>query len=61
MRVRPSNTGFGIWDLPQESSIKAKFGTKLGLATKLTKSKTVPKGYKNGPKKVPNFAFMELS
>ena len=27
---RPSNTGFGIWDLPQESSIKAKFGT-LGL------------------------------
>ena len=26
---RPSNTGFGIWDLPQESSIKAKFGTSL--------------------------------
>ena len=27
---RPSNTGFGIWDLPQKSSTKAKFGT-LGL------------------------------
>ena len=31
---RRSNTGFGIWDLPQESSTKEKiwdFGTKLGL------------------------------
>ena len=27
---RRSNTGFGIWDLPQKSSTKAKFGT-LGL------------------------------
>ena len=27
---RPSNTGFGVWDLPQISSTRAKFGT-LGL------------------------------
>ena len=27
---RPSNTGFGVWDLPQKSSTRAKFGT-LGL------------------------------
>ena len=30
-RSRRFNTGFGIWDLPQKSSTKAKFGTKLGL------------------------------
>ena len=29
-KCRRSNTGFGIWDLPQKSSTKAKFGT-LGL------------------------------
>ena len=29
-KCRPSNTGFGIWDLPRKSSTKAKFGT-LGL------------------------------
>ena len=30
IEFRRSNTGFGIWDLPQKSSTKAKFGT-LGL------------------------------
>ena len=29
-KVRRYNTGFGIWDLPQKSSTKAKFGT-LGI------------------------------
>ena len=28
---RGSNTGFGVWDLPQKSPTKAKVGTKLRL------------------------------